>query len=603
MVDFTRAQIPGQVASPTNVGAPERGPSALASLAGLAQSFIPSKQQLDAVATRKAEAKSASVTELYSQEALRLADAVDLGEMSSGVARARMRRLYSTYISNNPGLQKDLYDVHNRIVSTSGLGQVIDEGTEEERREREYRDKVADAGFIVQGMSEEEQQQATDDYRSFETSKYLLEIETQKLAFANAELENISKKIGIDTARINQQRARTGLGNDQLDRKSKLLGLEMRQHEYGAMMAMTQMSQSAAPMFQRNVGQVLEGLGPSPTPEQRAAAKEQINTIWGQTYGGVMAGLGPGASTSQVEMIIKPMKDWMDYAVGVADGTQELTGLQTATDLAVQQQAFQLSGDPEVAAAAGFLSVMGEITSLGPEFTAIGVRAFKRSMEGNPPPPTSTEYPEFLELSMSVLNGAAKGNLKPASVEEAQLNLNSLLGGIGSLRNPAAADLDVAAENLSSAQFGAYVDKFGLAGFDGEARQGAATVFDEFYVREVVPLIREEWHKATYTDSVGGPTPSAFRGSRVERPVPENMQVDFSGSGVRFQAAGVDGARTSGLAASASHRLNTEVAPVLNKLVKLGAHLEGHTNYRQFFEQNYKGMFGTEVIREEGNEG
>src|SRR5690554_1562985 len=229
MVDFTRAQVGSNVSSPYAQGAAPSGPSAVASLVETVGAFIPSKRDLDAIAERRQQQTAASVTEVYSQEALRLADAVDTGQMSSNVARARMRRLYSQYIADNPGLQKELYDVHSRILSTSGLGQVIDEGTEQEQLQAAYRKKVADAGFITAGMTEEEQAAAVEQYRSFEISKYMLEIQTKQMEFANSELRSISKQIGIERGKIGLQsdqiglqRSRIGLQNDQIETQTKI---------------------------------------------------------------------------------------------------------------------------------------------------------------------------------------------------------------------------------------------------------------------------------------------------------------------------------------------------------------------------------------------
>lgn len=594
MVDFTRAQVASQVSGPTQTGVPQQGPSAITALASLAQSFVPSKQQMDAVASSKRDAKAASVTELYSQEALKLADAVDMGEMSSGVARARLRRLHSTYIANNPTLQDEIGNTHKLIIGTSGLGQVIDEGTEEERRESAYRDKVYEAGFLKQGMSEEQQGAAIEEYRSFETAKKMLEVETSKMAFANAEIANIRGQIGIQSDRVGLQRAQIGLGNDQVERKIKSLNLEKAQSEYVARQSMAQMSQSFSPTFMRNVEQVLEGLGPNPTPEQRSSAQAQVQAIWSQSYGGVMAGLGSGASTAQVELITKPMRDWMDHANRVIDGSNTLANLQTSSEIAVQNQRFMMLGDPDVAAAAGTLATLGENIALSPAFTALGVKLYKRSLEGNPPAPSDVDYPEFSKLTLSTLDAAANDNLGQQAVEEAKTNLNNLLGKIGTTLTPEATDLDAAADTVSSPQFGAYVEKFGLSGFDGAAREGALATFTEFYVDEIVPLVRQEWQQAELTNPALGMPGAA---PRVSRTPSENIRVDFSGAGIRFSpASGGSASQPDGLVRNQVNKLNAEVAPVMNKLVKMGAHLNGHTDYRNFFEQNYRQLFETDVL-------
>ena len=619
MVDFTRAQVGSNVSSPYAQKRDPSGPSAVASLVNTVGAFIPSKRDLDAIAERRQRETAAGVTEMYSQEALRLADAVDTGQMSSNVARSRMRRLYSQYIADNPGLQKEIYDVHSNILSTSGLGQVIDEGTEQEQLEAAYRKKVAEAGFITAGMNEEEQAAAVEQYRSFEISKYMLEIQAKQLEFANSELENISKRIGIQRGqiglekdRLSLQRTRIGLQNDQIETQTKLIGLQQKQASYMADLMIGQMSQTFTPTFQRNVNEIITGLGEAPTPEQRMLAQEKINNLWAETYGAVIQGMGPGASTENVNLTLAPIKFWMDKAIEVVKGERELSSLQTQSDILIQRQALGLLGDPEVKAAAALTSIMGENIALSTVFTEAGVRAFKRSLEGNPPPPSSPEYPEFAALSMAVLEAAANDQLESSqSVEEARINLNNLLAGIGSVYNPSAQDLDVAAEQLSSLQFGAYVDKFGLAGFDREALQGALSTFDEYYVQQVVPLIRERWQQATFRDlsNPNKSVPSAFRPATHKRDVSSSFKVSFSGSGVKFIPTGPT-SRTTGTQYDATHmgraearRLNEEVAPVLNKLIRLGSHLEGHTDYRTFFEKNYRELFETDVMREEEGEG
>lgn len=89
MIDFTRAQVGSNVSSPYAQGAAPKGPSAVASFVNTVGAFIPSKRDLDEIEERRQKKTAASVTEMYSQEALRLADAVDTGQMSSNVARDR----------------------------------------------------------------------------------------------------------------------------------------------------------------------------------------------------------------------------------------------------------------------------------------------------------------------------------------------------------------------------------------------------------------------------------------------------------------------------------------------------------------------------------
>lgn len=597
MADFTSAQIQTQTASPSGPQGFQRAPGALESVAALASNLMPTKAQLDSVAKKKAEANTASVTELYSQEVLRLADAVDMGEMSSNVARSRMRRLYSTYISNNPTLQADLYKVHNNILSTSGLGKVVAEGTEEEQMEAEFRNEVYKAGFINESMSPEKQDEMIGQYRSFKVNERLLEIETQKLAHANAEIQNIRGRMGIESDRLGLQRTRIGLQNDSIEQQTKLLTLKQKEATFRAENAMVGLANDYGPVFRERAAQITSGIPENATPEMRAQAEAQLQELWSSTVGGVVGALGTGASTGMVDMATKSMQSDLDFHMKVVRGEQSLQNLQTQNNISLQRETFNAYLDPETRALATNVSIFGEAVSLSPTMEAAALKAFTNSVARNTPPPVSSpDFTNFMNFSVETLGAAASGNMGEQSQQEVTTNLNNILGSIGDLRSTDAATLDTAAEGLASPQFASYIEKFGTAGLDRQAAAGAETVFDEFYVQEVIPLIREEWQKASTTAPLDRPDPYAFRARASERPASEGTRVGFSGMGVRFTPG-------EGMDQSTARRLNSEVAPVLNKLIRLGSHLEGHTDYRRFFEQNYQELFQTEVVREEDVEG
>lgn len=595
MVDFTRAQIQSQTASPAGPAGYSRAPSAVQSLAALAGGLAPSKKQLDGIARNKQEAKTATVTELYSQEALKLADAVDMGEMGSGVARARMRRLYSTYIANNPTLQEDLYKVHNNILSTSGLGKVVAEGTEEEQRAAEFRNEVYKAGFITDGMDEATQDEMVERYRSFQVNKELLAVETAKLAHSNAEIQNIRGRMGIESDKIGMQRARIGLQNDSIEQRTKLLTLQQKQATFRAENAMVGLASDYGPVFRERAAQITSGIPENATPEMRAQAEAQLQALWSSTVGGVVGALGTGASTGMVEMATKSMQSDLDFHMKVARGEQSLENLQTQNNISLQRETFNSYLDPETRAMAANVEMFGEAVVLGSKANEVALKAFTNSVARNSPPEVSSpDYTQFLDFSVETLGAAASGKLKEQSLEEVNTNLNNILGSLSSLKSSDAQTLNNAAEAMASPQFGSYITKFGAQGFDKEAAAGAASVFDEYYVQEIVPLIREEWQRATYKQTPTRTSPSAFSTPRKEVDVQGNMKVGFSGSGVSFSAV-----NSQGMGNAAATKLNREVAPVLNKLIRLGSHLEGHTDYRRFFEQNYSELFQTEVIREE----
>lgn len=596
MADFTSAQIPIQTASPSGGQAAQRAPSAVSTALSFASALIPTKAQLDDNAKKKKAATAASTTELYTQEALRLADAVDLGEMSSNVARARMRRLYSTYAANNPMLQDELFQTHSRILSTSGLGKVVADGTEQEQMQSAVREEVYKAGFINDTMSPEVQDEMIERFQSFKVNERLLEIETQKLNHANAEIANVRGRIGIQSDQIGLQRARVGLQNDSIEQQTKILGLEQKRAQYRAEQAMVGLASDYGPVFRERATQIISGIPENAPPERRAQAEAQLQQLWSETVGGVVGGLGAGASTGMVDMATRPMKDWFDYTLRVARGEDSIASLETHNNISMQREILNGYLDPETRAMAANVKMLGESVVLGAKANEVAMRAFTNSVARNAVPPVSSpEFADLANFSTETWKAAADGRMSPESTEEVQTNLNNILGSIGGLRTTDASSLNEAADALSSVEYGAYIDKLGSTGFDKEAAAGAQTVFDEFYVQELIPLVREEWQKSSTTAPLDRPDPYAFRARASERPAAESVQVRFSGSGVRFVP-------TEGTDASRARHLNSQLAPVLNKLIRLGSHLDGHTNYRNFFEQNYSELFQTEVIRDDGAE-
>ena len=590
MADFTTAHIQTTVAQPSAPQGYGRAPGAMEAIASLASNFMPTQAQIGANKQAEHDRSVASTTELYSQEALKLADAVDMGDMSSNVARSRMRRLYSTYVANNPMLQDELYQAHNRILTTSGLGKVVAEGTAEEKSEAAFRDKLYQEGHINDKMSPEFQDKAIQNYREMEGQKYILDVETKKLAFANAEIANIRGKLGIQSDRIGIQRSQIGLANDGLDRKMKILGLQQKEAEVKMERAMVGMATGYAPILREKASQIVDDLPDNASPEMRREAENKLHALWAETMGGVVGGLGTGATTQSVEIATKPMKVWYDHALKIARGEQDQASLQTANDIAVQQEVFSSLQTPETLAAAANIKIFGDRVVLGSAYNTAASEAFTNSVMRNTVPPVETpEFGDLAGFTKDTWSRASSGELGEEELQEVQINTSNLLEHIGKATQYSATDLDLAAETFSSDEYAALIKSGNAPLMTSEAAQGAVDVFSQQYSSVVAPLLRERWEQATFQASGKGDTPSAFKAPKKNLDVKEHYKPVYRGAGVKFEATSPSG--EGGLGSAQSHSLNTEVAPVLNKLIRLGAHMELHTNYRKYFEDNFEELF------------
>lgn len=598
MADFTQAQIGQEVARPTGGASAVERPNAVVSGLSLLSMLAPSQEQLQARADAKQAEMAAGVLEGYSQQALRIADAVDNGEFTSREARMRMRALYSNAIANNPMLQDELQQIHGKLVSTSGLGKVIAEGTEEEARARALKDEMFENGFINNQMSPEEQDGMVETYQSFKLSERMLEQETKKLAFANAEITNLRGRIGIQTDQLNQERVRRGLNNDGIDQQIKLLNLQRAQAQASADVAMVQMATSFGPAYRAQVDQILLALPPNPTPAQRLEVEQQLAAYNNKVFAPIIQGLGPGASSEQLNMLTRPMNDYTEYALRVARGEADLSAINTQRSISVNNEALLMLQDPATRALAATVATFGDQVVLHERFTTSAIKAYTDSVTRNTvPAPNTPEAQELVGASVETWRRlAGDGFQNEQAAKEAVTNLNNILrmaGGVDDTMQPA--DLAPMLEAFASDAYRSIVE-MGVDGFDREASAAAASTLREYYSREALPLIAKEWTNspsiATEALSVGfGGAPNDGRDKYgAWASASDAVTVEFDpASIVRFVPRG-----TSPEARQVARNLQRDVGPVIRNLVRSGAHLEGSTNYREFYDLNFREVFEPE---------
>ena len=104
----------------------------LGSMAGAAQKNY--KEEAKALLKQQIEDTNNQTLSNFSQDQLKIAEAVEMGDMSSAQARSRMRANLTNYIANNPALTQDLGKVHTSVIKTTGLGQAVYEGTASEKQ-------------------------------------------------------------------------------------------------------------------------------------------------------------------------------------------------------------------------------------------------------------------------------------------------------------------------------------------------------------------------------------------------------------------------------------------------------------------------------------
>src|SRR5690554_2181315 len=219
-VDFTEAQIGVQPTGSISGGgrrpAPVQSPSAAGAALNLFAQVMPTAQQLQQRRQAEQERVKAGFVEQFSQQQLSLAEAVDMGEISSQEARMRMRANYAQAISNNPLLIDELTSAQQQIIGTSGLGKVAAEGTEEEQRHFRTLQAMSDDGWINNSMSIEEQESLVGAYQDFQLAGEMLSRAQQELTYERGQVGLQSDRLGVRQAEVSLARGQIGLESDRI---------------------------------------------------------------------------------------------------------------------------------------------------------------------------------------------------------------------------------------------------------------------------------------------------------------------------------------------------------------------------------------------------
>ena len=195
MVDFSKTEGV-QLQSAVPISQPVVDTSGEISAKGLGSSIESISKVTTGLLDTFVEGKSAGVVNDFLQTQLTLADAVDQGGMNSKEARMRARANVATALNDNPRLSGEILKAHKEFITTAGLGQVVDEGTAEEQRQKTRMDDASKAGFLLPGVSVSEGMARYDAQQS--------EINNITLA---------SKRIALPQANVNLTESQSNLQN------------------------------------------------------------------------------------------------------------------------------------------------------------------------------------------------------------------------------------------------------------------------------------------------------------------------------------------------------------------------------------------------------
>ena len=597
MADFTTSYLGGPSGSPVSPQTPVVDESSLvtldflgdaaAALGGVATNYAEIKrEQQKAELAAQIQAQQDQAISNFSRDQLKLVDAVDMGDLSSSEARMRMRANLSRYIADNPALAADLGKAHTSVIKSTGLGDVVYEGTQAEQQQLMVENEAVKAGWIRPDMAEIDKAAGTEAYLNFKRSLDLLEGQTKKLALQKAQ-------VTLQTAGISQQTA-----------KYKLV---QEQNKLQSQVAVGQASSAYTVKLSNDMDEIKGAL------DRNEITREQAVLMADQNYfqvSNVLSQVGAESDSDYLNNVTKPLQMQYENYRKYFSGELTKEALDNDNAIAIGWQTKLVLGDPTMAKVAA-------ISKIAPNASLVTLDAVNNSVvkildqnsnDETKPADILADYDEakfdaktYLGMvtdAMTKVNGDSAIDVE-GTRQDVNVNLNNVLRAVDvygpSVKNPQ--DYKNVIDFLASPEVGTFVSKQG--GFqDTEAahRASQALVFE--YDNNLVPMI-----KKAYEDSLtsGQATVSYYGRTEVpsiknQKPTKDVIKPEFIGSGVTFVA---DPGVTDGFTRRKVQELNKTVAPLLNKLIRSQAHLNGNKDYRAVYQQSYEQkIFG---IGGEGN--
>ena len=549
---------------------------------------------------RAAEAKAEqetleqSMTGRFTRQQLQIAEAVDTGELSSQEARMRMRANLSAALADNPALTDAFTAAHSNVLETAGMGKVAAEGTEQEQAFFKTQDQAIQNGWVTQSMNQEQAREATFAYMQFQREQQKIDAEQNQLALLRARVGLQADRVQLGTARINQEAAALRLGEQKAQISAQTSAGSMA--DAGLTRIRTKAQDLRTQVENGNLA--------------REEAVQLLDSEWLAISSSVKS-IGAEAGGEYVNNLISPSEDIYNAYRGWITGETETATLEAISNNAIARQTTALTGDPTVARLVATSNLFKQNANLALQGPIVreALKAVEQNgnESGRPVDLTNPENQvgtqQYLQMLRDGVTRANTGSFlsNPEETQaEVRVNVNNVLKGVENYGNlvDSPRELNDVTQFLASDEFGRYVEQNGTA-INQDSLGGARNVFEAQFDEVVRPLIAEEWRNASVTTSAVGR--SAFLGTEGEQEAaPSLIRPFFSNGGVRFVIA--DDASSSTRLEARIRTLNNRVAPVVNRLVKLGAHLEGHRDYQRIYESNYAQLFGDAGTGAEVNE-
>lgn len=609
MADFTSGVSPVEPEQAPNVVVPASTADANAILsAGNILGAVGSSlaQGYTAAQNTKQLKENARITNQFSQNLLRISDLEQQGYMKPDVAMRQYRLEMARTLSNNPMMEKELLQTYASIVGTPGLGQNIAKDFQQAK------DNQND--LVMQNLKDAQAKgwgKASDppDVQQYWADKHQEFLKAQDdMEAANAILEHKIKENNLVTSGLSITSARNNIALQGISMQRQRLGLAQDYAQNQFLQGVKGLSDSYFPKYSRTLSDLLADVRAGKMTKEDAISQVQAQfaQMQQQVSSISLAHKEPGS----IDAFMKPFEMMTQRTLDQLSGkTLSTVATNDVGNIQALQQLQLLTHDPKFLTLTGVSKLIP--AGAGALQDAIGNSAIDLLKKGGviqgegqaPPNPVTDGTPESAKGTKQYFDMLKRAMIVARSGNDAELNsevdtnVANILRGVSvygsTAQNPS--DMTQVVRYLASPEFGEYMKTHPDAVTGPNARK-AEEVYISEYQNKVLPLVQEEFintgadFSTAYTQtgsrmSDASPGLNARTGGRsvpVMEPNAKLIHPEFNGVGVTFVAT----ADSNNPSVQAKvKKLNAQVAPAMNTMIRANAHLAGSTNYKQAYEQ------------------
>lgn len=506
-----------------------------------------------------------------------IADAVERGDMTPAEAGVRKRAVLGESLAANPLQAKDLQASFNAFGTDAGA--VSKTGSEDFQLQKDRYKEATVAGWVTPNMSVEQKTAATDSFFQNKLAQASLsELEKQRqLILTNKKI--VSEGIQIDTGTLNLQEKRLQVQSQQqlkVVADSNLDNFRNKMNGY--------VQQASQP-------------GADKTAILQAMAVDY------QTLQSISSQIGANAGTGYSENLFSPFKSIYESSVNFANGKTSSDAYANEVTVITNRSALNILGDPKTARIVSLVKLVpSTATTLSTDINQIALGTFGKNEDnltpdGKPTKPANPfddaskdSFGSYLNFIQARTGEFARGNLAGGEDAEKQLDrhMGRIMAGVSTYKGVATSpeDMNQLANFVASDAFGAYVAKKGGVPGDAKTQEDVSLLFEQQYIGQAEKAISQEFLKAA---DPGRPRSGSPNGTAL----PSQVELVFQGGGAVFKTK--PGVAADSYGSQKVQELNRNVAPLMNRLVRISAHLSGDRNYKAAFDSIYDNMLGSEA--------